>query len=44
MTAPTAPQAEMSYDGLGNRLSMTGHAVGQSVTTQYFNSIMGWCW
>ena len=25
----------MSYDGLGNRLAMTGYASGQSVTTQY---------
>jgi uncharacterized repeat protein (TIGR01451 family) len=36
------PQAEMAYDGLGNRLEMTGYADpnnpgagGQSVTTQY---------
>jgi len=29
------PQAEMSYDGLGERLSMTAHASGQSITTQY---------
>jgi RHS repeat-associated protein len=29
------PQAEMAYDGLGNRLAMTGYADGQSVTTQY---------
>ena len=25
----------MRYDGLGNRLAMTGYAGGQSVTTQY---------
>ncbi len=29
------PQAEMAYDGLGNRLEMTAHAEGQSVTTRY---------
>jgi hypothetical protein len=29
------PQAEMGYDGLGNRLSMTGYAAGGRVTTQY---------
>jgi RHS repeat-associated protein len=29
------PQAQMAYDGLGDRLSMTGFAGGQSVTTQY---------
>ena len=28
-------QAEMAYNGLGERLSMTGYAEGQSVTTQY---------
>jgi RHS repeat-associated protein len=28
-------QAEMAYDGLGNRLAMTGYADGQSVTTTY---------
>jgi hypothetical protein len=28
-------QAEMKYDGLGNRLEMTGYAEGQSVTTRY---------
>lgn len=28
-------QAEMLYDGLGNRLEMTGYANGQSVTTRY---------
>ena len=29
------PQAEMVYDGLGNRLAMTAYTDGQSVTTQY---------
>ena len=29
------PQAEMIYDGLGNRLAMTGYTDGQSVTTLY---------
>ena len=29
------PQAEMLYDGLGQRLSMTGYALGTSVTTNY---------
>ena len=33
-TTDWQPQAEMAYDGLGNRLEMTGHADGQSVTTQ----------
>jgi RHS repeat-associated protein len=28
-------QAEMAYDGLGERLSMTSYSDGQSVTTQY---------
>jgi RHS repeat-associated protein len=28
-------QAQMDYDGLGQRLSMTGFAGGQSLTTQY---------
>lgn len=28
-------QAEMLYDGLGNRLQMTAYSGGQSVTTQY---------
>lgn len=28
-------QAEMQYDGLGQRISMTGYALGTSVTTQY---------
>jgi RHS repeat-associated protein len=28
-------QAEMTYDGLGNRLQMTAYADGQSLTTQY---------
>jgi len=28
-------QAEMFYDGLGQRLSMTGYALGTSVTTNY---------
>jgi RHS repeat-associated protein len=28
-------QAEMQYDGLGQRLSMTGYAFGTSITTQY---------
>jgi RHS repeat-associated protein len=34
-TTDWQPQAEMAYDGLGNRLAMTGYADGQSVTTQY---------
>jgi RHS repeat-associated protein len=29
------PQAQMAYDGLGERLSMTGYSGSQSVTTQY---------
>ena len=29
------PQAEMAYDGLGNRLEMSAYAEGQSVTTRY---------
>jgi len=29
------PQAQMAYDGLGQRLSMTGFADGQSLTAQY---------
>jgi hypothetical protein len=29
------PQAEMAYEGLGNRLAMTGYADRQSVTTTY---------
>lgn len=29
------PQAEMSYDGLGNRLEMTASANGQGFTTRY---------
>ncbi len=29
------PQAEMAYDGLGNRLEMTAYAEGQSLTTHY---------
>ena len=29
------PQAEMAYDGLGNRLEMTAYAEGQSVNTRY---------
>ncbi len=28
-------QAEMTYNGLGQRLAMTAYALGQSVTTQY---------
>jgi len=28
-------QAEMTYDGLGNRLAMTGYADGQSASTEY---------
>ena len=34
-TSDWQPQAEMAYDGLGNRLEMTGYAAGQSVTTRY---------
>jgi YD repeat-containing protein len=34
-TTDWQPQAEMAYDGLGNRLAMTGYPDGQSVTTQY---------
>ncbi len=29
------PQAEMAYNGLGDRLEMTAYAEGQSVTTRY---------
>ena len=29
------PQAEMAYDGLGQRLSLTGRQAGQSLTTRY---------
>lgn len=30
-----APQAEMAYNGNGQRLQMTAHSAGQSLTTQY---------
>ena len=34
-------QAEMAYDGLGRRLTMTAYAGGQSVTTQYVLDVAG---
>jgi len=34
-TTTWQPQAEMTYDGLGNRLGMTGYADGQSASTEY---------